>query len=117
MKKRYQFTKKQARIKRVRSKVRGTTDRPRLHVYRSNRYIYAQIINDQKGQTLAAASQKEIKANKLTKTQKSEKVGQLIAKKAKAKKVTKVRFDRGAYKYHGRIKALAEAARKEGLEF
>ena len=106
------------RKKRTRSRVRGTTDRPRLHVYRSCKHIYSQIINDEKGITITAASSKEIKITaKQTKTSIAAQVGTLLAGKCKKSKITKVRFDRGAYKYHGRVKALAEAAREAGLEF
>jgi large subunit ribosomal protein L18 len=89
------------RKKRVRTKIRGTAERPRLSVFRSNRYIYAQLIDDVIGQTLAAASGKDSRA-----------VGLLIAEKAKKQGIKAAVFDRGAYKYHGRIKALAEAFRE-----
>lgn len=105
------------RKKRVRAKIGQHKDHPRLNVYRSNRHIYAQIIDDNKGKTLVAASEKEIKAKVSTKTESAKLVGEMIAKKAKIKKINTIRFDRGAYKYHGRIKALAEAARKGGLKF
>ena len=102
----------------VRRKIAAITDLPRLTVFRSNKYIYAQIINDRKKQTIAAASEADIKASsKLTKLEKAKLVGKTLAQKAKKKKATKVVFDRGAYKYHGRIKALAEAAKAEGLNF
>lgn len=92
------------RKKRVRAKIRGTVERPRLSVFRSHRYIYAQLIDDLAGRTLAAASSKDARV-----------VGQLIAEKAKKKGINSAVFDRGAYKYHGRIKALAEAAKEGGL--
>lgn len=101
---------------RIRHQVNTLSDRPRLHVFRSNRYMYAQIIDDAQRKTVVAASEKEITITG-TKTQRAEAIGELIAKKAKAAKVIKVRFDRGYYQYHGRVKAIAEAARKEGLEF
>lgn len=101
---------------RVRSKVTGTKERPRLNVFRSTTHIYAQLIDDEAGKTLVAASSLELKG-KNAKTKKSEAVGKLIAEKAVAKKVKKVVFDRGGYKYHGRVKALADAARAAGLEF
>lgn len=107
---------RQSRKVRIRHQVNVVSDRPRLHVYRSNRYIYAQIIDDAKGKTLVACSEKEITI-KGTKTQRAAAIGECIAKKAIKAKITKVRFDRGYYKYHGRVKAIAEAARKEGLEF
>ncbi len=101
---------------RVRSKIVGDAKRPRLSVYKSSKYIYAQIIDDEKGVTIVAASDLKTDA-KLPKTKRSEDVGTVIAKLAQAQKITKVRFDRGGFKYIGRIKSLAEAARKSGLEF
>ncbi len=113
-----------ARIKRharVRAKVEGTAERPRLSVFRSLNHIYAQVIDDAKGITLAAAStvDPEVTANLEGKVKKSqaELVGMLIAKRAKEKGVEQVVFDRGGYKYIGRVQALADAARKEGLKF
>jgi large subunit ribosomal protein L18 len=105
------------RLVRVRHTVRGTADRPRLHVFRSSRFIYAQIINDDAGKTVVAASEKELTKSTGTKTERAEAIGKLIAEKAKKAKVTKVCFDRGYYKYHGRVAAVAKAARAEGLEF
>ncbi len=106
---------------RVRAKVEGMTSRPRLCIFRSANHIYAQVIDDSKGCTLASAStlDSEIKSEAAgkTKTGKSELVGSLVAKRAVGKGITQVAFDRGGYKYHGRIKALAEAARQEGLKF
>lgn len=101
---------------RIRKSVIGTTERPRLAVFVSNLHISAQIIDDSKSQTLAAATTVGKKITG-TMTQKAESIGQEIAKKAKSKKITKVVFDRNGKKYHGRIEALAQAARKEGLEF
>ena len=106
---------------RVRAKVEGTTPRPRLCVFRSLNHIYAQVIDDLKGHTLTSAStlDPEIKdevAGKV-KTAKAELVGSLVAKRALSKGVNQVVFDRGGYKYHGRVKALAEAARQAGLKF
>jgi large subunit ribosomal protein L18 len=113
-----------ARIKRharVRAKLSGTTEKPRLSVFRSLNHIYAQVIDDVKGVTLAAAStvDPEIASNLEGKVKKSqaELVGALIAKRAKEKGVEQVVFDRGGYKYIGRVQALADAARKEGLKF
>lgn len=100
---------------RVRARLRGKADKPRLSVFISNRHIYAQIIDDRKGETLVAARDKEVDAGKTIEV--AQKVGELIAKKAKEKRIKKVVFDRGGHKYHGRVKTLAEAARKEGLEF
>ncbi len=108
--------KRSLRHGRVRSKIAGTQNRPRLNVFRSSVHIYGQIINDESGKTLAAASSLELKG-KQTKTNQAESVGKLIAEKALAKKIKQVVFDRGGYRYHGRVKALAEAARAAGLEF
>lgn len=108
---------RQDRKVRVRYATKGTTDRPRLHVFRSNKYMYAQIIDDSQGKTLVAASEKQLEKIKGTKTEKAAAIGKLLAEKAKKAKLTKVVFDRGYYKYHGRVKAVAEAARQNGLEF
>jgi len=106
---------------RVRAKVEGTTSSPRLCVFRSLNHIYAQIIDDLKGHTLTSAStlDPEIKGEVTgkVKTAKAELVGSLVAKRALTKGVNRVVFDRGGYKYHGRVKALAEAARQAGLKF
>ncbi|MBR3270184.1 50S ribosomal protein L18 [Candidatus Saccharibacteria bacterium] len=101
---------------RTRAKIHGTADRPRLTVHFSNLHIEAQVIDDDKKVTLAYATTKGAKMTG-TKTEKAAKIGEEIAKKAKAAKVSKVVFDRGAKLYAGRMNALAEAARKEGLEF
>ena len=101
---------------RVRAKVAGVEERPRLSVYRSNKGMFLQLIDDKSGQTLASASLKEVKAG-ANKTATSKELGKLIAQKASAKKITKAVFDRGFYKYHGRVKAAAEGAREGGLEF
>ncbi|MBJ6361047.1 50S ribosomal protein L18 [Paenibacillus sp. GCM10012307] len=115
--------KNKARLKRhlrVRKKINGTVERPRLSVFRSSKHVYVQLIDDVNGVTLAAAStqDKELKdlANGGNK-EAARKVGTLIAERAKAKGVTKVVFDRGGYLYHGRIQELADAAREAGLEF
>jgi len=114
-------TARQRRHIRVRKKLEGTSYAPRLCVFRSLNHIYAQVIDDSIGQTLAAAStldsevQSEIAGK--NKTGRSELVGTLIAKRAMSKGIGQVAFDRGGFKYHGRVKALAEAARKEGLKF
>ncbi len=107
------------RIKRVRKRVRGTSERPRLTIYKSNRYIYAQIIDDTKGITLCAASSLDKEFNpKLGKdVESAKKVGELIAKRALDKGIKRVVFDRRGYKYHGRVKALADSAREAGLDF
>ena len=112
---------RQRRHKRVRAKVKSTNSRTRLCVFRSLNHIYAQVIDDLKGHTLASAStlDAEIKgeAGDKVKTSKAELVGSLVAKRALSKGITQVVFDRGGYKYHGRVKALAEAARQGGLKF
>ena len=104
---------------RVRSKISGTTQKPRLSVFRSNSEIYAQLIDDTTGQTLAAASSKEkdILAQKVTKVEKSKLVGTAIARKATELGLKDVTFDRSGYLYHGRVKAVAEGAREGGLNF
>ncbi len=105
------------RHRRVRRKIFGSPERPRLSVFRSNRHIYAQLIDDLAGRTLAAASSAELDANGLSKTEQAEKVGELLAGRAREKNIEKVVFDRGGYLYHGRVKALAEGARKGGMQF
>ena len=100
---------------RVRKSVNGTAERPRLSVFRSNKQIYAQVINDIEGKTLASAS--SLGLEKLPKIQQAEKVGELVAEKAKAAGIETVVFDRNGYLYHGRVQALAAAARKGGLKF
>ena len=106
------------RHKRVRGKVSGTPERPRLNVFRSETNIYAQIIDDTKGVTLVSASslEKGFECDG-TKTDAAKKVGEVIAERAKAKGIEAVVFDRGGYLYHGRVKALAEGAREGGLQF
>ena len=103
---------------RLRKKIRGSAARPRLAVFRSNRYIYAQVIDDDAGRTVAAASSQEpaMRGRRLTKETAAE-VGKLVAARAKEAGISRVIFDRGGYAYHGRIKALADGAREEGLEF
>jgi large subunit ribosomal protein L18 len=104
---------------RIRKRVSGVASKPRLSVYRSNGDIYAQLIDDDNGHTLAAASSrdKDIAAQKVNKTEKSKLVGAVIARKASEIGVEKVVFDRGGFLYHGRIKALADGAREAGLNF
>jgi len=103
---------------RGRKHLRGTAERPRLAIYRSNKYIYAQVIDDIEGTTLAAASSQEsdLRGERLN-VDTAAKVGTMVADRAKEAGVTSVVFDRGGYKYHGRLKALADAAREAGLEF
>lgn len=106
------------RARRVRKKVVGSETRPRLSVFRSNKSIFAQLIDDEKGKTLLAISEKSLsKVEKKTKTEKAKELGILLAKKSLTKKIETVIFDRGAHLYHGRIKALAEGAREGGLKF
>ena len=106
------------RHRRVRKKVNGTTEQPRLCVFRSLREIYAQIVDDTKGHTLVAASSKETGASASgPKTTVSAAVGKLLAQRATEHGISQVVFDRGGYKYHGRVKALADAAREGGLKF
>ncbi|NIK74580.1 large subunit ribosomal protein L18 [Thermonema lapsum] len=108
---------RRARIKKgLRKRIRGTAERPRLCVFRSNRRIYAQIINDELGVTLAAASSYDLKTDSLN-VEVAKQVGKLIAERAVANGIKKVVFDRNGYLYHGRVKALAEGAREGGLEF
>ncbi len=103
------------RHRKIRTKISGTTTRPRLNVFRSNKGMFVQIIDDLKGITLVSASSSEVKAK--TKTDNSLELGKLIAKKAKDNKIESVVFDRGAYRYHGRVKAVADGAREGGLNF
>lgn len=109
------------RHRRVRKNVFGTPDKPRLNVFRSLAEIYAQVIDDEKGYTLAAASSIDVdlrdKIKKLKKTEQAREVGKLLAERAVKAGIKKVVFDRGGYQYFGRVKELAEAARKAGLEF
>ncbi|AEH52193.1 MULTISPECIES: 50S ribosomal protein L18 [Heyndrickxia] len=104
---------------RVRAKLSGTAERPRLNIYRSNKNIYAQLIDDVNGVTLASAStlDKELSLESTGNVEAAQKVGELIAKRAVEKGIKEVVFDRGGYLYHGRIKALADAARENGLQF
>lgn len=110
--------KEQRRLKikfRIRKSVKGTAERPRLSVFRSNKQIYAQVINDITGTTLASAS--SLGLEKMNKTELAKKVGELVANKAKEAGVEKIVFDRNGYLYHGRVQALADAAREGGLKF
>lgn len=132
MEPKFKREKHQRRHRRVRAKIFGTPERPRLCVFRSNKHIYAQLIDDEKSQTLVAASDLEVKKQKtkikdekIKKDKKSfsgkiaiaHEIGKLIADRAIKKKIKKIVFDRGGHKYHGRTKALAEGAREGGLEF
>ena len=112
------FNKIERRIKikfRIRKKIVGTAERPRLSVFLSNKQIYAQVINDKAGVTLAAASSRGVE--KMNKTEQAKKVGLLLAEKAKAAGVESVVFDRNGYLYHGRVQSLADGAREGGLNF
>jgi large subunit ribosomal protein L18 len=116
------YSKNDTRVRihtRIRARVRGTAERPRLAVFRSINHIYAQVIDDRQGRTLAAASsgEKNAKVASGGNIAGAKDIGKLVAERAKEKGITKVVFDRGGYLYHGRIKALAEAARAAGLEF
>ena len=108
-------TKRARRHVRIRSRVTGTAARPRLAVFRSNRYVYAQLINDETGTTLASADSREVKG--ANGTERGKAVGVAVAEAAKKAGIEAVVFDRGGYLFHGRVKALADAARENGLEF
>ena len=108
---------RQRRHRRVRGKITGTAMRPRLTVFRSNKGISAQLVDDDSGRTLAAASWQQLKKFKGSKTEQATEVGKLLAANAKQAGIERVVFDRGGYLFHGRVKALAEAAREGGLQF
>jgi len=114
------ITKRQARLRRrrrVRARITGTAERPRLSVYRSNRGVFAQLIDDRKGHTLAAVNWIEPELRKLSASEQAKRAGELLAERAKAAGVETCVFDRGGYQYHGRVKALADGAREGGLVF
>jgi len=102
---------------RIREKLSGTSERPRLNIYRSLNHIYAQVVDDQKGETLAAVSSLQLKLKTGGNVAAAREIGKAVAEKAVSKGIKRVVFDRGGYLYHGRIKALADAAREAGLEF
>lgn len=102
------------RRKRIRAKISGTSSRPRLSIFKSNKYIYAQVINDDKGETIFGLSDRNLKEKN---PEKSKVLGEMIAKKAKEKKINEVVFDRGGFSYHGKIKAIADAVREGGIKF
>jgi large subunit ribosomal protein L18 len=113
-------TKQQRRLRRrrrVRAKVTGSADRPRLSVYRSNRGVSAQLVNDREGKTLAAVNWTEPELRKLQSMEQAKKAGSLLAERAKAAGIEACVFDRGGYQFHGRVRALAEGAREGGLQF
>jgi large subunit ribosomal protein L18 len=114
------LTKQQRRLRRrrrVRARVRGTAERPRLSVYRSNRGLFAQLIDDDEGRTLAAASWTEKELRDLDPMERAKRTGALLAERASEAGIETCVFDRGGYRYHGRVRALAEAAREGGLRF
>ena len=114
------LTKPQKRLRRrrrVRARIRGSAERPRLSVYRSNRGVFAQLIDDDSGRTLAAASWTEAELRKLDSMEQAKRAGQLLAERAKAAGVETCVFDRGGYRFHGRVAAIAEGAREGGLKF
>jgi large subunit ribosomal protein L18 len=117
------LTKLERRIRikhRIRKRISGVADRPRMSVYRSNKEIYVQLVDDIQGKTLVAASSREksiAEKTNINKTEQAKLVGQLIAKKASEQGITQVIFDRNGYLYHGRVKSLADAARENGLKF
>jgi len=108
---------REARHKKIRKTVTGTLERPRLAVFKSSQHIYAQVIDDGRGHTLIAVSDKEVSDGKKTKKEKAIEVGELVAQRAEKEKITKVVFDRGGFPYAGRIKALGDSARNKGLQF
>ena len=113
-------TKRQARLRRrrrVRARIVGSAERPRLSVYRSNRGVFAQLIDDGKGHTVAAVNWTEPELRKLSASEQAKRAGELLAERARAAGIESCVFDRGGYQYHGRVKALAEGAREGGLVF
>ena len=109
---------RERRKKRVRAKIYGNLEKPRLSVFRSLKHIYAQLINDDKGETLVSASDLDFKKDKkIMKKDLAREIGKLVASKAKEKNISQVVFDRSSFKYHGRVKELAEGAREGGLKF
>jgi large subunit ribosomal protein L18 len=114
------MTKRQARLRRrrrVRARIVGSAERPRLSVYRSNRGVFAQLIDDRKGHTIAAVNWTEPELRKLSATEQAKRAGELLAERAKQAGIETCVFDRGGYRYHGRVKALADGAREGGLAF
>jgi large subunit ribosomal protein L18 len=113
----HMMTPRQKRHNRVRARVEGTTERPRLNIFRSLNHIYAQVIDDTQGHTLVAASTLDKDVADAPKMEQAKAVGKLVAERAKSAGINKVVFDRGGYLYHGRVKELAEGAREGGLDF
>lgn len=114
MNKRKQVSRRELR---VRSKVQGTKDRPRLSIFRSNRFVYAQLINDEEGKTIVGISEHHMTTTEGSPTERAKAFGLLLAKRAREKKVNSVVFDRGRYAYHGIVRAVADGAREGGLTF
>lgn len=115
--KKNRYEAKKIRHYRIRKKISGTSDRPRLNVYRSNKYLYVQIIDDEKQETLLGVSSSILEGHTNLNKAVAYELGKLVAKKALAKKIIKVVFDRGGYLYHGKIAEFAKAARENGLQF
>ena len=114
------LTKRERRLRRrrrVRARIVGTAERPRLSVYRSNRGVFAQLVDDGTGKTLAAVNWTESELRKLTASEQAKRAGELLAERAKSAAIETCVFDRGGYQYHGRVRALAEGAREGGLSF
>jgi large subunit ribosomal protein L18 len=109
--------KRTSRRARIRARIFGTKETPRLNVFRSLKHINAQLIDDNEGKTIIFANDNELKMKKATKVERAKEVGKLLAKKAVAQDIKSVVFDRGGYQYHGRVKAVAEGAREGGLQF
>lgn len=105
------------RQKKVRGKIKGVSNSPRISVFRSNRYILAQAIDDSKGQTIAFMSERDLKEKSKVKSDQAKEVGIILAGKLKKLKIEKIVFDRGAFRYHGRVKSLAEGLREGGMKF
>ena len=117
---RLRLLQKERRKLRVSKKIKGVNNRPRISIFRSNRYIYAQLIDDKLGKTIVSVSEKEFldkELPKLTRLEKARHIGKILAEKAMKKKISKVVFDKSYYKYHGQVKALADGAREVGLIF
>ncbi len=108
---------RQKRARRTRAKIFGTAKKPRLSIFKSNKHIYLQLIDDEKSQTLASVSDLGLKKDKGAKSSQASQIGNLIAKKAQELKIKEVVFDKGSYKYHGIVKTVAEGAREGGLKF
>ena len=116
MKPELKIIRRKRRHRKIRAKVSGVAERPRLCVFRSGKHIYAQLIDDEKGRTLVSASDLELKKDKGTKIEKAKEVGKLISQKALEKKIEKAVFDRGGHQYYGKVKQVAEGAREGGLK-